>query len=38
MTKTVWQVNDLEYFEAPGLSALVFHNVYPEGKQGGLEK
>jgi endoglucanase len=32
-----WKLNDLEYFEAPGLSALVFHNSYPEGKQGGIE-
>jgi ABC-type transport system substrate-binding protein len=30
-----WQLNALEYFEAPGLSSLVFHNLYPEGKQGG---
>ncbi|MFB0504978.1 MAG: glycoside hydrolase, partial [Candidatus Bathyarchaeia archaeon] len=37
MTKTRWTVNDLEYMEAPGLSMLVFHDVYPEGKQGGLE-
>lgn len=32
-----WRLNALEYFEAPGLSALVFHNAYPEGKQGGIE-
>ena len=37
MTRTRWTVNDLEYFEAPGLSVLVFHDIYPEGKQGGLE-
>jgi hypothetical protein len=36
MTKTRWTVNDLGYFEAPGLSVLVFHDIYPEGKQGGL--
>ncbi len=32
-----WKLNDLEYFEAPALSALVFHDYYPEGKQGGIE-
>jgi len=32
-----WRLNALEYFEAPGLSALIFHNAYPEGKQGGIE-
>ena len=32
-----WRLNALEYFEAPGLSALIFHNAYPEGKQGGVE-
>lgn len=25
MAKTVWRVNDLEYLEAPGLSAFVRH-------------
>lgn len=34
---TIWQINEHGYFEAPGLSALVFHNEYPEGKQGGVE-
>ena len=33
----MWQINAQEYFEAPGLSALVFHNTYLEGKQGGIE-
>jgi hypothetical protein len=33
----MWQINSQEYFEAPGLSALVFHNTYLEGKQGGFE-
>jgi len=33
----MWQINAQEYFEAPGLSALVFHNTYLEGKQGGFE-
>jgi hypothetical protein len=37
MAKTIWKVNDLEYFQAPGLSAVVFHDAYPEGKQGGFE-
>jgi len=32
-----WVLNDQEYFEKPGLSVLVFHNTYPEGKQGGIE-
>jgi len=37
MSGTIWKVNDLEYFQGPGLSMLVFHDYYPEGKQGGLE-
>jgi endoglucanase len=32
-----WVLNDLEYFDRPGLSVLVFHDYYPEGKQGGIE-
>ncbi len=32
-----WVLNAEEYFERPGLSVLVFHDYYPEGKQGGLE-
>ena len=32
-----WVLNDQEYFERPGLSVLVFHDYYPEGKQGGIE-
>ena len=32
-----WTINDQEYFEAPGLSVLAFHNFYPSGKQGGIE-
>jgi endoglucanase len=31
------RINSTDYFEAPGLSVLVFHNVYPEGHQGGVE-
>ncbi len=33
---TFWKLNDQQYFEAPGLAATVFHDFYPEGKQGGL--
>ncbi len=32
-----WVLNAQEYFERPGVSVLVFHDIYPEGKQGGLE-
>lgn len=32
-----WSLNDQQYFEKPGLSVLVFHDYYPEGKQGGIE-
>jgi endoglucanase len=32
-----WVLNEAEYFEKDGLSVLVFHDIYPEGKQGGLE-
>ncbi len=35
--RSFWTVNDAAYFEAPGMSAFVFHNTYPEGKQGGIE-
>ncbi len=34
---TAWVLNAEEYFERPGLSVLVFHDSYPEGKQGGIE-
>ena len=37
MKETKWKINELEYFEKQGLSVLVFHNFYPEGKQGGIE-
>jgi hypothetical protein len=36
-SKAGWVLNDEEYFEKPGLSVLVFHDTYPEGKQGGIE-
>jgi endoglucanase len=32
-----WVLNGQEYFERPGVSVLVFHDFYPEGRQGGLE-
>ena len=34
-----WTVNDFDCFEAPGLSMMVFHDLYPreDYKQGGLE-
>lgn len=32
-----WQIHPLGYLDRPGASLLVFHNRYPEGKQGGLE-
>jgi endoglucanase len=32
-----WKLNEQGYFEAPGLSALIYHNDYQEGKQGGVE-
>ncbi len=32
-----WTLNDQGYFERPGVSVLVFHDYYPEGRQGGLE-
>jgi endoglucanase len=34
---SAWVLNDQGYFERPGLSVLVFHDIYPEGKQGGIE-
>ena len=30
-------VNEHGYLERPGLGVLIFHNFYPEGKQGGVE-
>ena len=32
-----WALNEQEYFSRPGVDVLVFHNIYPEGKQGGIE-
>ncbi len=37
MPASSWVLNDQGYFERPGLSVLVFHDDYPEGKQGGIE-
>ncbi len=34
---SAWVLNEQEYFERPGVSVLVFHDDYPEGKQGGVE-
>ena len=32
-----WVLNEQEYFARPGVDVLVFHDIYPEGKQGGIE-
>jgi endoglucanase len=32
-----WLLNEQEYFSRPGVEVLVFHDIYPEGKQGGIE-
>ena len=37
MARSCWRVNELEYFEAPAASALMFHDFYPDGRQSGLE-
>ena len=29
-------INDLEYFEMPGLDVMVYHDYYPVGRQGGI--
>ena len=34
---TIWKLNTDEVFEAPAAAVLFYHNVYEEGKQGGLE-
>ncbi len=36
MSTDFWTLNEQHYFEAPGLVLTVFHDYYPEGKQGGL--
>jgi endoglucanase len=30
------QLNDLEYFEMPGVNVMAFQDIYPEGHQGGV--
>lgn len=37
MSHAFWKLNELEYFEAPGVSLLVFHNQPYGRKQSGLE-
>jgi endoglucanase len=32
-----WVLTEQEYFARPGVEVLVFHDIYPEGKQGGIE-
>jgi hypothetical protein len=32
-----WVLTGQEYFARPGVEVLVFHDIYPEGKQGGIE-
>jgi endoglucanase len=32
-----WVLNEQEYFARPGVEVLVFQDIYPEGKQGGIE-
>jgi endoglucanase len=29
-------INELEYFEMPGLNVMVYHDYYPIGRQGGI--
>ena len=31
------KINELDYFEMPGLNVLLYHNTFSEGHQGGLE-
>ena len=34
---STWTVTPEEYLDSPAVSILVFHDYYPEGKQGGIE-
>jgi endoglucanase len=34
---TCWSISEHGCLEAPGASVLAFHDIYPEGKQGGIE-
>ena len=31
------KLNEHGYFDSPAMSVLMFHNIYPVGKQGGIE-
>ncbi|MBN1440497.1 MAG: glycoside hydrolase family 9 protein [Anaerolineales bacterium] len=37
MPQTGLTINDQDYFEMPGLNVLVYHNLFPEGHQSGIE-
>lgn len=37
MSTTPWKLTPQQVIESPEVLVLVYHNVYPEGKQGGLE-
>lgn len=32
----ILKLNDLDYFEMPGINVMVFQDIYPEGHQGGV--
>ncbi len=34
---SIWQLTPFQVYEAPAVAVLFYHNVYEEGKQGGLE-
>lgn len=34
---SIWTLNSYQVYEAPAVAVLFYHNVYEEGKQGGLE-
>jgi endoglucanase len=37
MSDAPWKLTPQQVIETPEISVLIFHNVYPEGKQGGVE-
>lgn len=37
MSDSIWKMTPQQVIDSPEVSILTFHNVYPEGKQGGLE-
>ncbi len=37
MPASPWMLTPQQVIDSPEITVLVFHNVYPEGKQGGLE-